>query len=161
MDDTDFMRRAIELSRQALDRPGLRPYGAVVVKDGRIVGEGVNQAPGKNDPTSHGEVEAIRAACAALATTDLTGCAVYTSCEPCSMCVATMLLTNIDRVVYAASLEDSAAAYAAVGQRPQAISSLEIRAEVAKPIHDRRIAADRLLADEATPVIRSFAAALD
>src|SRR6188508_2387851 len=63
MYDEKFMRRAIELSAQSVDQPGTRPYGAVVVKDGKIVGEGLNHSPGTFDPTSHGEVEAIRDAC--------------------------------------------------------------------------------------------------
>jgi len=85
MYDEKFMRRAIELAATALNIPGARPYGAVVVKDGRIVGEGLNEAAKKFDPTSHGEVEAVRDACRNLKTTDLTGCELYTSCEPCSV----------------------------------------------------------------------------
>ena len=85
MYDEKFMRRAIELSAQALETPGARPYGAVVVKDGRIVGEGLNQSAKNFDPTSHGEVEAIRDACRNLKTTDLSGADLYTSCEPCSV----------------------------------------------------------------------------
>ena len=86
MYDEKFMRRAIELSAQALEKPGARPYAAVIVKDGKIVGEGLNQSTGHFDPTSHGEVEAIRDACRNLKTLDLSGCDLYTSAEPCSMC---------------------------------------------------------------------------
>ena len=95
MYDEKFMRRAIELSAQALDTPGARPYGAVVVKDGKIVGEGLNQSAKNFDPTSHGEVEAVRDACRNLKTTDLSGAELYTSCEPCSVCVATMIMAGI------------------------------------------------------------------
>jgi len=158
MDDADFMARAIALSRRALDEPGLRPFGAVVVKDGRIVGEGVNAAPGKHDPTSHGEVEAIRAACAALATDDLAGCDLYTSCEPCAMCTATMHLAGIARVFYAASAQDSADTFAAHGRRASPWPSAELRAEVAKPIGERRMAAAQVQRDEAVTVIEAFAA---
>lgn len=108
-DDDRFMARAIELSRRALDEPGLRPFGAVVVKDGRVVGEGVNAQNGKHDPTSHGEVEAIRAACAALATTDLAGCTLYTSCEPCPMCLGAIFWARPSRLVYACTRTDAAA----------------------------------------------------
>jgi len=153
-----FMARAIELSRLALDAPGLRPFGAVVVKDGRIVGEGVNAAGGKHDPTSHGEVEAVRAACAALATTDLDGCDLYTSCEPCAMCTATMHLAGIARVFYAASADDSAAAFAARGRSASRWPSAELRAEIAKPIDARRMPAAQLGRDEAVAVIEAFAA---
>ena len=90
MYDEKFMRRAIELSAQAIEREGAWPYGAVVVKDGRVVGEGLNQS-GKNfDPTSHGEIEAIRDACRKLGTTDLTETDLYSSCEPCPLCVSAM-----------------------------------------------------------------------
>ena len=109
MYDEKFMRRAIELSAQALDQPGARPYGAVVVKDGKIVGEGLNQAAKNFDPTSHGEVEAIRDACRNLKTTDLSGADLYTSCEPCSVCVSTMIMAGISRMYYGASLDQSAA----------------------------------------------------
>ena len=95
MYDEKFMRRAIELSARALDTPGARPYGAVVVKDGRIVGEGLNESAKNFDPTSHGEVEAIRDACRNLKTTDLSGTDLYTSCEPCSVCVATMYMAGV------------------------------------------------------------------
>lgn len=102
------MARAFEIARQAEDDPGALPYGAVVVRDGEIIGEGLNRALALSDPTSHGETEAIRDACQRLGTTDLTGATVYTTAEPCSMCVATMLLAGIDRVIYAASADDSA-----------------------------------------------------
>ena len=118
MYDEKFMRRAIELSAQALDQPGARPYGAVVVKDGKIVGEGLNQSAKNFDPTSHGEVEAVRDACRNLKTTDLSGCDLYTSCEPCSVCVATMLMAGIARMYYGASLEQSGARHAARGRMP-------------------------------------------
>jgi len=107
MYDEKFMRRAIELSAQALDEPGARPYGAVVVRDGKIVGEGLNQSAKNFDPTSHGEVEAIRDACRNLKTTDLSGADLYTSCEPCSVCVATMLMAGIARMYYGATLDQS------------------------------------------------------
>jgi tRNA(Arg) A34 adenosine deaminase TadA len=157
-DDATFMARAIDLSRLALEQPGLRPFGAVVVKDGRIVGEGVNAQNGKHDPTSHGEVEAIRAACAALATTDLAGCTLYTSCEPCAMCTATMHLAGIERVVYAASADDSAAAFAAHGRRAGPWPPAELRAQVARPIDARDMPANQCHRDAAVAVIDAFAA---
>jgi tRNA(Arg) A34 adenosine deaminase TadA len=157
--DDSFMERALALSRRALEEPGLRPFGAVVVKDGRVVGEGVNAADGKHDPTSHGEVEAIRAACAALATTDLAGCTLYTSCEPCAMCTATMHLAGIARLVYAASAEDSARTFAAHGKRAGPWPSAELRAEVAKAVGERRMPADRRARDEAVAILDAFARA--
>lgn len=88
-----FMRRAVAISAEALTTPGTEPFGAVVVRDGRIVGEGINRSLQNFDPTSHGETEAIRDACRNLATVDLTGCELYTSCEPCPLCVAAMMRT--------------------------------------------------------------------
>src|SRR2546421_8478084 len=90
-------------------RPAHGLTARVVVKDGAIVGEGLNQSAKNFDPTSHGEVEAVRDACRKLKTTDLTGCDLYTSCEPCSVCVATMIMAGIGRMYYGASLEQSAA----------------------------------------------------
>src|ERR1043165_311824 len=105
MYDEKFMRRAIELSPQALAPPRAGPSGAVVVRDGKIVGEGLNQSAKNFDPTSHGEVEAVRDACRNLKTTDLSGAELYTSCEPCSVCVSTMIMAGISRMYYGASLE--------------------------------------------------------
>jgi tRNA(Arg) A34 adenosine deaminase TadA len=102
-------------------------------------------------------VEAIRAACAALATTDLAGCTLYTSCEPCAMCTATMHLAGIDRVVYAASAEDSAAAFATHGRRAGPWPAAELRAEVAAPIDRRRMAAVQCRRDEAVAILDAFA----
>lgn len=97
-----FMRRAIEISARALDEPGLEPFGAVVVRDGKIVGEGINRSLRNVDPTSHGETEAIRDACRNLSTADLSGCALYTSCDPCALCVAAMAIAGIAELFYAA-----------------------------------------------------------
>ncbi|MFP6771269.1 MAG: nucleoside deaminase, partial [Alphaproteobacteria bacterium] len=104
-----FMARAIEIAAESIDTPGTLPYGAVVVKDGEIIGEGLNRADGTFDPTSHGEVEAIRDACRKLSVTNLGGADMYTSGEPCSMCVATMYQAGIKRLFYAGAASDSAA----------------------------------------------------
>ena len=87
VDHAPFMRRAIALARQSaiVDRTG-SPFGCVIVRDGEIVGEGVNQVPTSNDPTAHAEVIAIRDACTALGTYVLSGCTAYTTGEPCPMC---------------------------------------------------------------------------
>src|SRR6185503_2528479 len=107
MYDETFMRRAIALSEQALGEPGAGPFAAVIVRDGVIVGEGINRSQAKHDPTSHGEVEAIRDTCGRLKTVDLSGCDLYTTCEPCTMCVATMLIAGIGRMYYGASMQQS------------------------------------------------------
>src|SRR6478736_9602952 len=90
MYDDKFMDRALALSAQALTKPGTEPFGAVVVRDGVVVGEGINHSVAHWDPTSHGETEAIRDACRKLGTVDLNGSDLYSSCEPCALCVAVM-----------------------------------------------------------------------
>ena len=156
MYDEKFMRRAIELSAQALNRPGVRPYGAVVVKDGRIVGEGLNEAAKKFDPTSHGEVEAVRDACRNLKTTDLSGCELYTSCEPCSVCVSTMIMAGISRMYYGASLEQSGAVVPRPTMPPPA---LLVREQVGHSADKRSmLPAEVKLGDEAIAVLRAWVA---
>ena len=154
MYDEKFMRRAIELSAQALDIPGARPYGAVVVKDGKIIGEGLNQSAKNFDPTSHGEVEAVRAACRKLKTTDLTGCELYTSCEPCSVCVAAMIMAGISRMYYGASLEQSAAV---VPRPPLPPPTTLVRQQVGLPADKRdMLPAEVKLSDEAIAVLKTW-----
>lgn len=156
-----FMRRAIEIARESLSDTGALPYGAVVVKDGRIVGEGLNRVNGKHDPTSHGEVEAIRDACARLGTIDLSGCDLYTSAEPCSMCVATMYLAGISRFYYASAAPESYAFLARLAARDprwkRRISGPDLRREVGLPLEERQMAAIPLLPDEAHALFEEFA----
>ena len=104
-----FMRRAIDLSRQGMERGDGGPFGAVVVKGGAIVGEGWNRVLATNDPTAHGEVVAIRDACQKLGTYDLTGCDLFTSAEPCPMCLSAIYWARIARVYYGNSHADTAA----------------------------------------------------
>jgi guanine deaminase len=157
--DEAFLRRAIALSAEAATTPGCEPFGAVVVRDGVIVGEGFNHSAARFDPTSHGETEAIRDACAKLGTLDLTGCTVFSSCEPCALCVATMHVTGIARVVYAASLADSEEALAGV---PKSIRRggdvAELRREAGVPIGAGRISTRQALVAEAVAVLDGWAA---
>ena len=104
-----FLERAIELSRQGMQEGNGGPFGCVIVKDGEIVGEGVNEVLVKNDPTSHAEVVAIRNACKKLNNFQLTGCDVYTSCEPCPMCMGAIYWARPNRVIYANTKSDAAA----------------------------------------------------
>ncbi len=102
------MQRAIELARRtALQDKAGGPFGCVIVRGGEIVGEGVNRVLAEHDPTCYGEVAAIRAACAGLGTHDLSGCVMYTSCEPCPMCYAAAWWARIDRIYYGATIEDA------------------------------------------------------
>ena len=102
------MRRAISLAQQGIDAGAGGPFGAVVVLDGVIVGEGFNQVTSTNDPTAHAEVTAIRNACEKIGSFQLTDCAIYTSCEPCPMCLGAIYWSRPLRVFYAATRDDAA-----------------------------------------------------
>jgi guanine deaminase len=109
MQREDFMRRAIALAEDNVGRGG-GPFGAVVVCGGEIVAEATNRVTASNDPTAHAEVEAIRAACRRLGRFHLSGCEIYTSCEPCPMCLGAVYWARLDRIWYAAHREHAAAA---------------------------------------------------
>ncbi len=104
------MLRAIELAEQGMNANDGGPFGAVVIKDGRIVGEGNNRVTSSNDPTAHAEVVAIREACNTLGTFQLDGCSIYTSCEPCPMCLGAIYWARPDNVYFACTRHDAAAA---------------------------------------------------
>ncbi len=112
MDDVEkrFMLRAIELANGSIDSNTGGPFGCVIAKDGRVVGEGVNQVTSTNDPTAHAEVVAIRNACRNLNSFQLEGCVVYTSCEPCPMCLGAIYWARPERIYIACSRDDAAAA---------------------------------------------------
>lgn len=147
----DFMRRAIALSCQGVEAGG-GPFGAVVVKDGVIIGEGMNQVVPHADPTAHAEIVAIRAACASLGTHDLAGAVIISSCEPCPMCLGAIWWSRIGLVVYGNGRADAAA----IG-----FDDAEIYAEVAAPLEARRLPLRRLLAGEALSAFRLWQAKPD
>jgi guanine deaminase len=103
-----FLERAIELSRQGMQSGKGGPFGCVIVKEGKIIGEGYNQVTTTNDPTAHAEVVAIRNACKTLQTFQLTGCDIYASCEPCPMCLGAIYWARPERVIYANTKRDAA-----------------------------------------------------
>jgi tRNA(Arg) A34 adenosine deaminase TadA len=109
MDHQDFLLRAVELSREKMHDCGCGPFAAVVAVDGEIVGEGWNHVTGSNDPTAHAEISAIRAACDRLGTFRLEGAVIYTSCEPCPMCLAAIYWARISTIYYANTTADAAA----------------------------------------------------
>ena len=109
MTESDYMQRAIAKTRDGIEA-GNSPFGAVVVKDGEIIACAHNTVWHDTDPTAHAEVNAIRHAARALGTIDLTGCVVYTTCEPCPMCLSAIHWAKIDRVVYGATIADAAIA---------------------------------------------------
>jgi tRNA(Arg) A34 adenosine deaminase TadA len=138
------MQRAIALASDNVVSGRGGPFGAVIVRDGEIVATGVNQVTATNDPTAHAEVVAIRAACEALGDFQLTGCTVYTSCEPCPMCLAALYWSRCDAIFYGNSAADAAAA---------GFDDSFLYEELKRPLTQRRIPIARLLADEA---IESF-----
>jgi len=146
-----FMRRAIALSREMLARGG-GPFGALIVKDGAVLAEGANRVTVANDPTAHAEVVAIREACAKLGSFTLAGCEVYTSCEPCPMCLAAIYWARIERIYYANQRTDAAA----IG-----FDDDFLYREIALPPDQRRIPMTRLLADEARDVFAAWQAKPD
>ena len=107
--DNKFLERAIELSRQGMKSGQGGPFGCVIVLGDEIIGEGCNQVTSSNDPTAHAEVVAIRQACNKLGTYQLTDCDIYTSCEPCPMCLGAIYWARPKRVIYANTREEAAA----------------------------------------------------
>lgn len=104
----EFMELAIDLSDDNFDKNYGGPFGACVVKDGKIIGKGVNRVIKNNDPTAHAEIIAIRDACKNIKSYDLNGCEIYTSCYPCPMCLSAIIWSNIKKVYYANTKEDAA-----------------------------------------------------
>ncbi|MBC7948744.1 MAG: nucleoside deaminase [Chitinophagaceae bacterium] len=108
-EEQQFLERAITLSQEGMESGEGGPFGCVIVKDSKIIGEGNNRVTSTNDPTAHAEVVAIRAACKQLDTYQLEGCDIYTSCEPCPMCLGAIYWARPRRVIYANTREEAAA----------------------------------------------------
>jgi tRNA(Arg) A34 adenosine deaminase TadA len=134
------MQQAIALATQNVVSGNGGPFGAVVVRAGEVISTGVNLVTAVNDPTAHAEIVAIRAACKTLRTFQLTGCVVYTSCEPCPMCLAALYWSRCDAIFYGCSAADAAAA---------GFDDSFLYAEVSRPISERKIPTQRLLGREA------------
>ncbi|EKD25325.1 MAG: hypothetical protein ACD_80C00084G0011 [uncultured bacterium (gcode 4)] len=143
----NFMREAIKLSLENMQKNAWGPFGAVIVKDGKIVGRGRNQVTSSNDPTAHGEVVAIRDACKNLWTFDLQGCEIYTSCEPCPMCYGAISRARLNKMYYANTEHDAAA----IGFDDSAF-----REDVKKPFSERSIPVEQILHDEALEVFKEW-----
>lgn len=142
-----FMARAIALSLENVQQRAGGPFAAVVVKDGKIVAEGANEVTATNDPTAHAEVVAIRAACRKLNSFDLQGCEIYTSCEPCPMCLGAIYWARPTRVYYANSAADAARA---------GFDDALIYQEIARPHPERRIPMIQLMHDGAPAAFRAW-----
>ena len=134
-----FMMRAIELSIESAKSKG-GPFGSVIVKNNKIIAEGSNKVTMNNDPTAHGEIVAIRDACQKLNTFDLSGCDLYSSCEPCPMCLSAIYWSHIDNIYYANTRDDA--------KKINFDDSL-IYSEISKKNEDRKIPIKQMLRDEA------------
>jgi len=145
--DNPFMARAIQLSIDNVLRGRGGPFGAVVVKGNAIVGEGVNQVTSTNDPTAHAEVLAIRESCKKLGVFDLEGCEIYTSCEPCPMCLGAIYWARLSRVYFANTAADASD----IG-----FSDSLIYQEISQPHARRKIPMIQLMREEALAALRAW-----
>jgi len=142
----EFMRRAIAIALENV-RNGGGPFGAVIVRDGSLLAEGVNRVTATNDPTAHAEVVAIRAACTKLAAFQLNGCDLYTTCEPCPMCLGAIYWARPARVFFASSAGDAAAA---------GFDDAFIYDELYLPFASREIPMTQLLREESLPIFTAW-----
>ena len=138
------LREAIRLADEKMSAGEGGPFGAVIVKDHQVVGRGWNAVTSANDPTAHAEVMAIRAACATLKTFSLKGCEIYSSCEPCPMCLAAIYWARLDVLYFAASRDDAADA---------GFDDALLYGEIEKPVQSRRIPTVQFLQPEARSVL--------
>jgi tRNA(Arg) A34 adenosine deaminase TadA len=143
----DFMRRAISLARKSMNEGQGGPFGAVIVRQGEIIGEGWNQVVARKDPTAHGEISAIRDACARQNSFSLTGCEIYTTGQPCPMCLGAIHWARIERIYYGFRISDAAA----IGFDDTAIFE-----EFAKNPEQRTIPSTELLRPEALELAKEY-----
>ena len=141
------MQEAIKTALKGMRNEGGGPFGAVVVKDGEIVGRGNNSVTGTNDPTAHAEVVAIRDACKNLGVFQLDGCEIYTSCEPCPMCLGAIYWARPDKVYYACTKDDAAAS---------GFDDNFIYQELELPLPDRKIPFTQLSREEALVIFKEW-----
>ncbi len=153
MDDKQLMLRAIELAREGVESNEGGPFGCVIALDGRIVGEGGNRVTSTNDPTAHAEVVAIRDACRNLNSFQLNGCIIYTSCEPCPMCLGAIYWARPERIYIACDRNDAAAA---------GFDDAFIYDELCgSDLENRKVPISTLLRDEALKVFENWVAKPD
>jgi tRNA(Arg) A34 adenosine deaminase TadA len=152
MSDDAFMREAIVLSEEGVRSGRGGPFGCVIVREGKVVGRGSNQVTSTCDPTAHAEVVAIREACKALGTFQLADCTLYTSCEPCPMCLSAVYWARIPTLFYGNTRQDAAA----IGFDDDLIYT-----EIPLAPGDRRVAMKPLLRDEASEAFSAWAAKTD
>ena len=151
-DHQALLRRAVEISGIQMRNGAGGPFGAVIARDGEIIAEGHNRVTSSNDPTAHAEVVAIREACAALGSFDLSGCVIYASCEPCPMCLSAIYWARLDAIYYANGREDAAR----IG-----FDDALLYDEIARPIEGRTLPMTRIELAEAEEVFREWEAKED
>jgi len=144
----EFMREAIRLSQENMEKNAGGPFGAVIVKDGKIVGKWRNKVTSTNDPTAHAEMVAIRDACQNLKTFELNWCELYTSCEPCPMCLGAIYWARFDKVYYGNTKEDAADIN---------FDDQYIYEELDRPLDKRNLPMQKLLREEAIKVFQKWA----
>lgn len=142
-----YLERAIEVAQQGMARGLGGPFGAVVVRDDQILAEGCNQVTSSLDPSAHAEVVAIRAACQKLSSFTLAGCQIYSSCEPCPMCLAAIYWARLDGLYFAASRSDAAA----IG-----FDDEFLYLELSQPPERRRLLAEQALQDRAATMMQGW-----
>ncbi|PRX52409.1 nucleoside deaminase [Salegentibacter salegens] len=148
-DHSYFLKRAIQLAEEGMDKGNGGPFGAVIVKDGEIIAEANNKVTASNDPTAHAEVVAIRKACEKLQDFQLENCILYTSCEPCPMCLGAIYWARPEKVFYALNREDAAK----IGFDDQFIYD-----EIALKMDNRKIPFENLMREEGLPVFQKWEA---
>jgi tRNA(Arg) A34 adenosine deaminase TadA len=146
-DDHIHLARAVALSREHMHAGAGGPFGSVVVRDGRVIGEGGNQVTSTNDPTAHAEMVAIRRACQAVGSFSLAGATLYASCEPCPMCLASAYWARVSRIVFANTRQEAAA----IGFDDQLLYD-----EIPRPIGERLIPTVHAPTDDARAVFRAW-----
>ena len=149
--DKRFMQLAIDLSIENVANGG-GPFGAVIVKDGEVVATGVNRVTANNDPTAHAEVSAIRAACQKVGTFKLEGCTIYTSCEPCPMCLSAIYWAGLSRICYGCNKQDA---------EDICFGDKFIYEEIERPVSQRKIPTENFMREEALQAFRDWEAKTD
>ena len=141
------MARAIQLAIEGVQSGRGGPFGAVIVREGKIIAEGSNEVTSTNDPTAHAEILSIRQACKKLGVFELKGCELYTSCEPCPMCLGAIYWARLSRIYFASTAEDAA---------NTGFDDSFIYGELKQPFSERRIPAIQIMRDEALAGFRAW-----
>ena len=147
MNDTDYLREAIELGRRGMLQHSGGPFGALIVREGEVLARACNEVTSRCDPTAHAEIQAIRAACATVHDHRLSGGVLYCSCEPCPMCLGAIQWAHLTRVCFAATRDDAAA----IG-----FDDARLYAEMSKPPAQRSLPMQMMLRDEGIAMMRQW-----